>query len=92
MDGNFEFNGLKSGFIKLQLSSVGYKGIITTEFNITQVRPNYVEIKLEATTEQLDEVKVSASPYANRAEARITSYNVCYTKLLRILVSPLGVV
>lgn len=70
--GQFEFNQLPTGFIRLQLSSVGYKPLITAEFNISQIRTNFVEIKMESATESLDEIQITASPFAQKPEAPVS--------------------
>jgi len=70
--GRFQINNVAPGFIQLQLSSLGYKPLITEEFNISQIRSNYFEIKLESSSEALDEVRVTASPYVVKAEAPVS--------------------
>lgn len=70
--GQFDLKGVKAGFIRLQLSSLGYKPLITEELNISQIRNNYFEIKLESSSESLDEVQVTASPYVVKPEAPVS--------------------
>lgn len=70
--GQFEFDQLPTGFLRLQLSSIGYKPLITEEFNISQIRINYVELKMESTTEALDEIQITASPFAQKPEAPVS--------------------
>ncbi|MBS2211161.1 TonB-dependent receptor [Carboxylicivirga mesophila] len=70
--GRFELQNVPAGFVQLQLSSIGYKPFVTEEFNISQVRNNYFEIALETTAEALDEVQVTASPYAVKPEAPVS--------------------
>ncbi len=70
--GYFELSGITPGFVRLQLSSVGYKNMVSPEYNVSQVRKNYVEIKMESSSEALSEVRVSASPYAVKPEAPVS--------------------
>ncbi|MCU4176385.1 TonB-dependent receptor [Carboxylicivirga sp. N1Y90] len=70
--GRFEINNLPSGFIRLQLSSIGYADLITEEYNISQIRGNFVEISLESTTEAIDEIRITASPFAVKPEAPVS--------------------
>ena len=72
VSGRFELNGLKAGKTTLAVSFVGYE----TE-TVTTAVPQKPEVKitLKPVTLTMDEVLVSG--------VRITSYNVCYTKLLR---------
>ncbi|WP_430817477.1 TonB-dependent receptor [Carboxylicivirga sp. RSCT41] len=70
--GRFELRDLSPGFVRLQLSSIGYKPLITEEVNVSQIRKNYIEIALESTTEALDEVQITASPFAVKAEAPVS--------------------
>ncbi|MBK3515803.1 TonB-dependent receptor [Carboxylicivirga marina] len=70
--GRFEFNDIEAGFVQLQLSSLGYTPKVTEEFSVSHIRTNYIEISLETTSENLDEVKVSASPYVVRPEAPVS--------------------
>lgn len=70
--GRFELKGVPAGFVKIQLSSIGYFAKITEEYNVSQIRNNYLEIELEASTEALSEVKVTASPYVVKAEAPVS--------------------
>ena len=63
---------LQPGFVQLQISSIGYTAKKTAEFRISNVRPNYVEITLESSTETLEEVKVKAAVYAVKAEAPVS--------------------
>lgn len=70
--GQFEFENLEAGFIRLQLSSIGYKGVITEEYNISQIRSNFVEIRMEPVSEALSEIEITASPFAQKPEAPVS--------------------
>ncbi len=70
--GYFAIKDVSAGFVQLQLSSIGYKSLVTEEFNISQVRTNFMEIKLESSSETLGEVQVKASPFAVKPEAPVS--------------------
>ncbi|ASB49931.1 TonB-dependent receptor [Alkalitalea saponilacus] len=71
-DGRFEFTGLNVGFVRLQVSSLGYEPFISEEILLSAMRPNYVEIALTPTTTSLEEVRVVASPFAQRIESPLS--------------------
>ncbi|MCU4155476.1 TonB-dependent receptor [Carboxylicivirga sp. A043] len=70
--GRFELKDVKAGFVRLQLSSIGYQSKVSEELNVSHVRSNYIEITLEAVSENLDEVQITASPYVVKAEAPVS--------------------
>lgn len=70
--GQFEFIDLRPGFVRLQLSSLGYLPLITEEYNVSQVRPLWVKIGMESTSKTIDEIKITVSPYAVRPEAPVS--------------------
>jgi len=70
--GRFELRDVAPGFIRLQLSSIGYNTLVSSEYNVSQIRNNFVEILMESNSEAIDEVKVTASPFAIRPEAPVS--------------------
>lgn len=70
--GRFGLENMKAGFVQLQLSSIGYKPLITEEFNVSQIRNNFMELRLESSSETLGEVQVKASPFAVKPEAPVS--------------------
>lgn len=66
--GQFSFENLTPGFLRLQVSFVGYELTITEEIQISAVRSNYIEIALKPASTSLQEVKVVSSPFAQKAE------------------------
>lgn len=69
MDGNFKITGLEPGFKRVKASFVGYEQKISEEVQVTNANPGYVEIKLEQTEQQLEEVQVKASPFMRSEES-----------------------
>ncbi|HZH71487.1 MAG TPA: TonB-dependent receptor [Mariniphaga sp.] len=72
INGNFLLKGLKSGFIRLEASFVGYKTKISSEVEVSSARTNSIEIMMEEQKEQLDEVTVTASPFRKTEESPVS--------------------
>lgn len=71
-DGEFKFTGVKPGFVKLEVSSVGYRTKVTESFMVTNAKPVYIEIALEEKTEEIEEVVVRASPFRMKKESPVS--------------------
>ena len=71
-EGEFEFTGVKPGYVKLRVSSVGYETYVTESFMVTNAKPVYIEIPLNEKTEQLDEVVIRASPFRLDKESPVS--------------------
>jgi hypothetical protein len=72
LDGNFQITGLKSGFVRLQASFVGYKQAISPEIEISSARIANVEIPMQVTDQQIEEIKVTASPFRKTEESPVS--------------------
>ncbi|WP_430809740.1 MULTISPECIES: TonB-dependent receptor [unclassified Carboxylicivirga] len=70
--GRFELKNVPAGFIRVQLSSIGYKPLITEQINVSQIRNNYLELRLESSSEALEEVRITASPFAVNPKAPVS--------------------
>ncbi|MGQ1891460.1 TonB-dependent receptor [Thermophagus sp. OGC60D27] len=70
--GAFVFEGLEPGFIRLQLSSIGYERLLSEEINISAIRSNYVEISMVQKSTQLEEVQVSAGAFVRKGETPVS--------------------
>lgn len=71
-DGNFLFTGLQPGFVKLQASFIGYKPALSADIQVTNAKVAYIEIFLEPTDTQLDEIEVKVSPFKKTSEAPVS--------------------
>lgn len=71
-DGNFEIKGLRSGFIRLEASFVGYQRAFSSELEVSQANINFIEIILEKQSEKLEEVRVTASPFRKTPESPVS--------------------
>lgn len=72
LDGKFLFTGIEPGFIRLQVSSVGFETVITEEFQATSARRFFIEIPLKEANISLSEVTVKASPFRKQEESPVS--------------------
>ena len=71
-DGHFILTDLDPGFIRIEASFVGYRKAISSEIEITKSGTSSIEIRLEKTQAQIEEVKVSASPFRKTLESPVS--------------------
>jgi outer membrane receptor for ferrienterochelin and colicin len=72
LDGNFTFTGIEPGFVKIKITSVGYKARITEEIMVTPNKTAYIDIPMEKTSIDLDEVTITASPFKRLEESPVS--------------------
>ena len=70
--GNFQFVGIPSGFVRVQASFVGYHLILSPEIQVSNSNVAFLEIKMEKQDTQIEEVKVSASPFRKTEESPVS--------------------
>ncbi len=71
-NGHFEFRNLTPGFIRVEASFVGYKKAISAEVEVNVASTHFIEIKLEKTKTEIDEVTVTASPFRKTLESPVS--------------------
>lgn len=71
-EGNFQFQGLTPGFIRLQASSVGYNQTLSPEIEVSQANVAFLEIRMEPKDTELKEVTVNASPFRKTEESPVS--------------------
>ncbi|MBI9033724.1 MAG: TonB-dependent receptor [Bacteroidales bacterium] len=69
IDGFFELKTEQSGYLRLAVSSVGYEKKVSDDFFVTPARNNYIEIKLQQSQINLEEVVIEAAPFEKRIES-----------------------
>jgi hypothetical protein len=72
IDGNFQFSNLSPGFIRLKASFIGYNPSISADIQVTNAKKVYIEIFMEPSATQLDEVTVKVSPFKKTTEAPVS--------------------
>lgn len=71
VDGEFAIANLPAGYIRLSASAVGYTTAFSADVLVTNKRTETVEIRLSASSTELDEVTVKASPFKKEIETPV---------------------
>jgi len=71
-DGNFQINGLKPGFVRVQASFIGYHTALSSEIEVSNAKIATVEIKMENRDAEIEEVTVSVSPFRKTEESPVS--------------------
>jgi hypothetical protein len=71
-DGKFVITGLQPGFITLEATYVGYRNSTSAEILLSNVKPAYVEIAMQAAGVSLAEVEVRANPFMRSEESPLS--------------------
>lgn len=69
LDGNFIFTGIKPGYVKLAVSTLGYEKKITEEFLVTNARTFNINIPLKEVGIQLNAVDIVSSAFTKYQES-----------------------
>jgi hypothetical protein len=72
LNGNFLFSGVKPGFCKLAVTSIGFEDYISEEFMVTNAKPVFLDIPLKEKTIQLKQVEIKASPFRKTEESPVS--------------------
>lgn len=71
-NGDFNFAGLKPGFIRVEASLLGYQNALSSEIEISNSKIAHLEIGIEKMNKQLEEITVAASPFRTREESPLS--------------------
>lgn len=66
--GNFTIEGVSPGSYRLHASFIGYKPVVTAEFQLAN-KDLFMPIEMEAASESLQEVNIVATPFRKTAES-----------------------
>ena len=83
LDGKFIFTGLKSGYIKLSLSSIGFEKKITEEFLVTNSKNINIEIGLRESAINLQQVEIKTSVFEKKSESPVSVKSIGIAELER---------
>ncbi len=83
LDGKYELNNLEPGIYDITISFVGYKDQTIYEIQVTNSKPNIINVALEEYTEQLEEVVVKASPFKKTEESPVSLRSIGITEIKR---------
>jgi len=76
LNGKFRLNGIEAGFVKVQVSSIGYETVVSTEILVTNAKTAFIEIAMNESSTQLDEIKVKASPFVRKEESPLSMRSI----------------
>jgi hypothetical protein len=71
LEGNFIFSGVKPGYYKLTVSSVGYEMVISDEFQVTNAKTTFTDIALKEKTISLEDVVVKPNSFRRVEESPV---------------------
>ncbi len=72
IDGNFQYFGLIPGFIRVEVSYIGYQNAISPEIEVTAAKTPFIEIRMQRSELKIEEVTVNASPYRKTEESPLS--------------------
>ncbi len=70
--GHFKFDNLNPGYIRVEASFVGYKKYSSAEFEVSNANTAFIEIRLEKSESEIEEVTVTASPFRTTVESPLS--------------------
>ncbi|MFB6340234.1 TonB-dependent receptor domain-containing protein [Saccharicrinis sp. FJH62] len=76
LDGNFTITGVEPGFVKLQVSFVGYQTKVSRDISVSNAKTAYIEIGLNASSTSLNEVVVRVDPFQKRDEVPLSMQKI----------------
>lgn len=76
IEGNFSFEGLEPGFVRLRASYVGFRQTLSSDIQIMNSREAYLEIYMEPSSLEIEEVVVKVSPYYKPVEAPVSMQRI----------------
>lgn len=81
--GRYTVSDLKPGFYTVQASFIGYNALTKSEIEVTSSRPSVLNLQLQPSSAQLDEVVVKADPFQRKAESPLSLRNIGITEIKR---------
>jgi hypothetical protein len=72
VDGNFVITGLKPGFIQLTAKFIGFQPAVTGDIQINNAKAAFIEIGMQEATQNIEEVKVTASAFRKTEESPLS--------------------
>lgn len=76
IDGKFIITGIDPGFYQLQISSVGFKTLLTQEIQVVANKSVYVELKMEEQSYSLNQVTITAERFTKKAESPVSMRSI----------------
>lgn len=82
-DGKFTITGIKPGYIELQVTSLGFDNNATQPLLVTNAKKVYIEIGLEESHVELEEVVVQASAFRRNEESPLSLRRISIDEIER---------
>ncbi len=76
INGEFKIKGIQPGYVKLQVSFVGYDTKVSEDIFVSNNNTPYVEITLEPSEEELTGVVISVDPFEKTEEAPLSMQSI----------------
>lgn len=83
LDGKFIFTGVKPGYVKLTVSTVGFERQTTKEFMVNNSKSVNIQIGMKETTISLDAVEVTAGLFEKKEESPVSVKSIGISELER---------
>jgi len=83
LDGRFIFTGLKPGYAKLIVSTLGFERFITGEIMITNAKPANIDIAMKEMTFTLKNVEIKSKPFQKSSESPVSVRTLGMSELER---------
>jgi len=83
INGNYRLENLKPGNYNLVCSSLGYKTKFLDEIRVSPSRPSLIDISLQKTIKELDEITVSAPAFNKKEESPLSMRTINTTEIFR---------
>lgn len=80
-NGHYRFSGLKPGFIRVEVSLLGYENEVSPEVELRNNKPTFLNIGIEKSTKELEEITVSASPYRTTEESPLSLKTISISEI-----------
>lgn len=74
--GQFSFSSITPGFVRLAVSSIGFKGVVSPEIQIFGNQTSFIDIPLDEAEIALSEVVIKPNFEARRIESPVSSFYV----------------
>ncbi|MBN2662976.1 MAG: carboxypeptidase-like regulatory domain-containing protein [Bacteroidales bacterium] len=76
LDGNFIFTGLEPGYVKFRVVYIGYTTTLSQDILVSNNKIPYVEIKMQPTDFQVDQVVITTDPFQKDEESPISMQRI----------------
>ena len=83
IDGKYELTGIEPGLYDIRISFVGYNEQTIYEIQVNNTQPAIIDVKMEQTASDLEEVVVRASPFRKTEESPVSLRTIGIAEIQR---------